>query len=94
MKLLHFAWFIGMLIVTENAHGRDNMVAKRSEAEKNAIAAIRKLGGRVEIDESQPDKPVICVWIFGVALSPSSCVATSALARLVTSACAPQSFRM
>ena len=60
MKLLHVLSFVGMVVVTSNAVGQKK-VAKRSEAEKRAIAAIEKLGGRVKFDEKKPGKPVIGV---------------------------------
>ena len=39
--------------------------SQRSGAEKTAIAAIKKLGGGVTIDDKRPGKPVIEVILFG-----------------------------
>src|SRR5207249_10271312 len=42
--------------------GRPVLSAQNSEAARaEAIAELRKLGGRVEVDEARPDKPVIRV---------------------------------
>ena len=61
MKTL--AMLVGLLVVASNAVGEDKVV-KRSDAEKKAIAAIKKLGGIVTFDEKEPGKPVICVNLF------------------------------
>ena len=58
MKTL--AMLVGLLVVASNAVG-ENKVVKRSDAEKKAIAAIKKLGGRVKVDDEKPGKPVISV---------------------------------
>ena len=42
---------------------------QRSEAEKGAIAAIRKLGGRVEVDKKQPGNPVVAVFLEGTTIT-------------------------
>ncbi len=58
MKTL--AMLVGLLVVASNAVGEDKVV-KRSDAEKKAITAIKKLGGIVTFDEKKPGKPVISV---------------------------------
>ena len=56
MKLLH----IGMLVIAANAAGEVNS-ARRNGAENKAITAIRRLGGRVDLDEKKPGKPAVYV---------------------------------
>ncbi len=39
------------------------LAQERTEGEKRAIAAIEKLGGEIEVDEKQLNKPVIHVYL-------------------------------
>src|SRR6516164_5000490 len=42
---------------------------ERGAAEQQVIAAIKKLGGRVELDETRPGKPVVRVSLEGTAVT-------------------------
>ncbi len=53
---------VGLLLVASNAVAEDQIV-KLSDAEKKAIAAIKKLGGIVTFAERNPGKPVIGVYL-------------------------------
>ena len=54
---------VGLLVVASNTVAEDKVV-KRSDAEKKAIAAIEKLGGRVTFDEKKQGQPVIGVDLY------------------------------
>ena len=71
MKTL--AMLIGLLVVASNAVGEDKVV-KRSDAEKKAIAVIKKLGGDVTFAEKKPGKPVIGVYLASTKVTDAGLV--------------------
>ena len=81
MKTL--AMLVGLLVVASNAVGEDK-VAKRSDAEKKAIAAIKKLGGEVTFDEKKPGKPVISVKLNNTKVTDAGLVHLKGLSKLQT----------
>lgn len=52
------------------------------ESQDAAVAAIKKLGGRVEFDEKDPDKPLIGVNFFGTDLTDAGLVHLKSLTSL------------
>ena len=83
MKLLHVALFVGLLMVASHAAAKDQIV-KRSEAEKKAIAAIKKLGGEVTFAEKKPGKPVIGVDLYNTKVTDAGLVHLKGLSKLQT----------
>ena len=81
MKTL--AMLLGLLVVTSNAVG-ENKVVERSDAEKKAIAAIKKLGGKVTLDEKKPGKPVISVDLNYTKVADAGLVHLQGLTKLQT----------
>ncbi len=71
MKTL--AMLVGLLVVASNAVGEDKVV-KRSDAEKKAITAIKKLGGKVTFAEKKPGKPVISVDLTATKVTDAGLV--------------------
>ena len=81
MKTL--AMLVGLLVVASNAVGEDKVV-KRIDAEKKAIAAIKKLGGKVTFDEKKPGKPVISVNLRRTEVTDAGLVHLKGLKNLQT----------
>ncbi len=81
MKTL--AMLVGLLVVASNAVGEDKVV-KRSDAEKKATAAIKKLGGFVFFDEKKPGKPVISVDLSETKVTDAELVHLKELTELQT----------
>ena len=81
MKTL--AMLVGLLVVASNAVGEDKDV-KRSDAEKKAIAAIKKPGGKVKFDETKPGKPVISVDLHNTQVTDAGLVDLKGLTKLQT----------
>ena len=79
MKTL--AMLVGLTVVASNAVGEDKDV-KRSDAEKKAIAAIKKLGGKVTFDERKPGKPVIFVNLVNTKVTDAGLVHLKGLTNL------------
>ena len=94
MKVGHATLFIWMFVATTSAAGQDKD-AISSESEQKAIAAIRKLGGRVRFDTSAPGrslpgrkgdpvKPVISVNFYGTRVTDAGLVHLKGLTKLET----------
>ena len=81
MKLQQVALFVLMLVVTPHAVAEDQVV-KRSDAEKKAIAAIKKLGGKVTFAEKKPGKPVISVYLTATKVTDAGLVHLKGLSKL------------
>ena len=83
MKLQQVALFVGILVVAPHVVAEDKVV-KRSDAEKKAIAAIKKLGGKVTFAERKPGKPVIGVSLFNTKITNAGLVHLEGLTKLQT----------
>ena len=69
MKLKHVALFVGLFVIASNA-AADEKGIKRSEAEKKAIAAIKKLGGKVTF--AADSRLVYCVESSPACVDPAA----------------------
>ena len=83
MKVHHVAFFVGMFVVASNAVAANKDV-KRSEAEQKAIAAIKKLGGKVTFAERKPGKPVTGVDLSFTKIIDADLVHLKGLTKLQT----------
>jgi len=78
-----------VLAVAVQAAAKDK--AKPASTQKQAIAAIKKLGGSVTVDEKSPGKPVVGVALFGTQITDAWLVHLKGLTNLKSLILPPRS---
>ena len=81
MKLFHAVFFVSIFVITAAAAGQSKTV-QRTAAEKKAIAAIKKLGGKIKYDEKNPARHVIHVDFYGTKVTDADLIALKGLPQL------------
>ena len=73
---------IGLLILILAAQAHAENKAKPAETQEKAVAAVKKLGGTVLVDENLPRKPAIYVSIRHTRVSDAGLVHLKGLLKL------------
>lgn len=76
------AVFTLLVVLTSGCSGKTEEPAKTALTKEQAIAAIKKLGGSVTVDEETPGKPVVKVYLRGTKVTDTDLVYLKGLTNL------------